>query len=90
MPPPADLTGLIASIDKGFADVAAAISSNQSAVDLTDLTAEVKRVADALYVFDIPSNMDVSITQAALDANLQVRSVIGNETGVHRVRTDPV
>lgn len=89
MPPPVDLTGLIASIDSGFAAVADAISASQTAVDLTDLTAEVKRVADALYVYDIPSSTDVSITQAALESNLQVRSVIGLETGVHRVRTDP-
>lgn len=47
MPPAPDLTPLIAAISSGFASLVAAIGAGQ-AVDLAPLTAEIKRVADAV------------------------------------------
>lgn len=86
MPPATDLTALTAALTAGFASVTAAIEANQVVVDLAPLTAEVARVADALYVTDIASGTEKSISQMAEDANVQVGSVIGTYSDGERVK----
>ena len=84
MPPVVDLAPLIASINAGFASVTAAIS-NGRAVDLTPLTEEIRRVADALYV----EGEDESVANLMATANDQITSVIGPDSaGDPRVRVN--
>lgn len=93
--PAADLTALTAAITKGFADVVVAVEASKGAVDLAPLTAEVKRMTDALYTTvpgALPTDPVVtkSLAQVTLAGNDQVDSVIGTDKDGHgRVRTNP-
>lgn len=84
MPSPG-LNALVTAVSDGFAEVTAAINANQSNVDLTGLTTQIQRMADALYTVG-----GTSVADVAEQGNTQVASVIGSDTaGDNRVRTDP-
>lgn len=94
MPSNPELVALTAAVSNGFAALTAAVTASQSGVDLAPLTAEVKRVADALYVENYsPDGADsatAGVAQVVADGNAHVASVIGQDTaGENRVRVNP-
>lgn len=85
--PAADLAALAKEVKDGFAALTAAVVASQGSVDLEPLTAQVERVANALFV-DPATDADglAAITAAG---NAQVETVIAEDTaGQMRVQVN--